>query len=172
MQRRIHRSRRSVGAGINLINAAVAAAIFGVVSMGTVSAMLTALRLDTLTKERNLAAREAEKWFQLMLIKDREQFFKTFVARTDVDTATNSTGGTLTVNTDGLTTFKIEGLEPQDNTNATGVIRVQVAEEFETRPQESDIFTVHIQIRWKGRRRNGDFEQNYTMVISPPDRFD
>lgn len=172
MQRRIYRSKRVASAGLNLISAAIAAAIFGIVSMGTISAMLTALRLDSLTKERNLAAREAEKWFQLMLIKDREQFFRTFVARTAVDEAVNSTGGTLSVSADGLSTFKIEGLDPQDGAQTVGVIRVQVAEEFETRPQEADIFTVHIQVKWKGRRNRFDFEQNFTMVISPPDRFD
>ena len=172
MQRNLLRSKRSRSAGLNLISATIAAAIFGIVSAGTISAMLVSLKLDSLTKERNLAAREAEKWFQLMLIKDREQFFRTFVARTDIDAASNVSGGTLSISADGLSTFKVEGLDAQVGSQTVGIIRVQVAEEFESRPQEAEIFTVHIQVKWRSRRRTGDFEQNYTMAINPPDRFD
>lgn len=157
----IRRQRRASLRGFNILTATIAAMVVGIISMGTLSAIVSAIRLDSLSEERNLAIRAVETEFEEIQVMDRNIFLQTFPE----DLANSSAGIDRSVS--GLTEIK-----NPDGTIIPNIRIFVIPPEGVLSYDNADIYTVHIRVRWENRQGLGPFREDYTLIVSPPDRFD
>lgn len=154
---RIHaRSRRS----FNLISVTFASVVFLGASVGTISALVTAMRLNSLNDERNIANQNVEIQFENIQVMDRNLFLKNFPEPSNGAPAQAFIVPELLPQTDPGTGLEIPS------------ILVYVIPPKGVPYPNAEAFNVHVQVRWRNRNGLGDFQQEYSLVILPPDRFD
>lgn len=173
---RTNRLRRL--AGFNLISATATTMILSIIALGTISAVTTAIQLDSLSRERNLALRAVEVQYEAMLILNRNEFLLRY---DPVNVGTTAE------------TFDIGGLDHQKIVDPSTGEQTELPNgiTFVTAPQgiaggiggtgtlngsgllpfnEASMYTVYIEVRWNNKFL-GDFTKKFSLILNPPDSF-
>lgn len=146
--------------GFNLIGVAIAASILSLVGMGTISTVISSVKLDSVSRDRNLAVRAAQAEFENIQLMDKTTFLQNF----DL-----SNVGVLSGD------FPVPGLIPQQDSSGNdlpsiGFIYVTVPPKFLLSPNGSEIFNVYIEVRYRNRFV-GDITQKFSLIVTPPASF-
>lgn len=146
--------------GFNLIGVAIAASILSLVGMGTISTVISSVKLDSVSRDRNLAVRAAQAEFENIQLMDKTTFLQNF----DL-----SNVGVLSGD------FPVPGLIPQTDSSGNelpsiGFIYVTVPPKFAGSPNASEVFNVYVEVRYRNRFV-GDITQKFTLIVTPPASF-
>jgi hypothetical protein len=146
--------------GINLISVAISASILSIVGIGTISTVLSSIKLDSFNKSRNIALRAVQNEYENILLMNKTSFLQSF---------------DLSNNNPISSTFSVSNLQPQlDSTGqelpAIGFVFVTYPERFASNPAVSDVFTVYIELRYRDKF-SGDMTLKFSLIVVPPSTF-